>query len=228
MGDGAQLGEAFKSKQGKVVIVGGVAFVGYMYWRNKQVAASAIPATDTGTTVPGTDSLGMPTVSGPGGGSAFGASSGGSSTTEPGAPANTNASWVQNAVSQLVGLGRDGSTVADALGAWIAGQPLTSAQQQIVQTAVGLGGSPPVPVPPVTTINSSSPGGATTTTTSAAPSAGHRYTSTTLDTIKVGETEAGIAKEFGIGVADLKATNPSKHLTHLTPGEKIYVPKKKV
>jgi hypothetical protein len=55
----------------------------------------------------------------------------------------TNPEWVTAATSELVNEGYSGQTVSAALGAYILGQPLTSAQITIVQSAIGLAGDPP-------------------------------------------------------------------------------------
>jgi hypothetical protein len=56
----------------------------------------------------------------------------------------TNANWAQGAESYLVATtGADAGVVAAALGTYIAGQPLTDAQAQIVQSAIAFFGQPP-------------------------------------------------------------------------------------
>ncbi len=62
----------------------------------------------------------------------------------PGPSFTTNGNWAQAAESYLVATtGADAGVVAAALGTYIAGQPLTSAQAQIVQSAIAFFGQPP-------------------------------------------------------------------------------------
>lgn len=63
------------------------------------------------------------------------------------APVTTNAQWTQAAINQLTSEGYDGQTVSAALGAYITGQQVTSAQQSIIQAAIGVEGYPPQPGP---------------------------------------------------------------------------------
>ena len=55
----------------------------------------------------------------------------------------SNAAWVQAATAGLVSIGYDGTTVADALGAYVTQTPLTPAQIRIVNTAIAEYGPAP-------------------------------------------------------------------------------------
>lgn len=61
---------------------------------------------------------------------------------------STNAAWAQECEALLTQEGFDPVTVAAALGKYLTGGSLTSAQEGIVQAAIGLEGPPPMPVPP--------------------------------------------------------------------------------
>lgn len=60
----------------------------------------------------------------------------------------TNAQWFQAAETYMVGQGYDPLATGAALGKYLAGQPLTSDQMTLVQTAIGAEGNPPTSVPP--------------------------------------------------------------------------------
>lgn len=210
----ASITDALKSKQGKVVIVGGVAFVGYMYYRSRQAAASASAAgAATGST--DTSTLGgVDTGSGPGTYGTDQGSAASSSTVSNGITSPTNSSWLQSAVSYLSGLGRDPGTVADALGRYLSGDS-TAADQSIIQTALGAVGPTPTPAPLQTGVASTT----TTTTSNPGPTAGTTVTGGTAAkpvtyTVQKGDTQAKINQMFGIHI---EALNPS--LNH--PGSKI-------
>jgi hypothetical protein len=87
--------------------------------------------------------------------------------TGPGSYVN-NAQWSQAALSYLMQQepSADPAVIGAALGAYIEGQPVTSAQKSIIEQAIAFEGSPPVPGangdPP--NINESNGGGGTTTT----------------------------------------------------------------
>lgn len=71
--------------------------------------------------------------------------SGGGSGSSGGPPFSTNAQWAQYAETYLTGtVGLDAATVSAALGLYIAGSSVTSAQAQVIQEALAYAGSPPV------------------------------------------------------------------------------------
>lgn len=57
----------------------------------------------------------------------------------------TNAEWAQAAIAQLKSEGFQEQPVAEALGAYELGRPVTAAQRTIIQAAIGVEGEPPVP-----------------------------------------------------------------------------------
>jgi hypothetical protein len=121
------------------IAVVAVGFIGYKYWQARQVGTG--DATDLGYEDPGT----LPAVAGavrPNGD--YGSGSG--DTTQAGGQVTTNAQWSQQAASQLAG--GDGrwsySDVLLALGNYLDGQPLSTAQQEIVRAARAAVGEPPV------------------------------------------------------------------------------------
>lgn len=200
------IGEALKSKQGKIVVVGGVAVVGYMWYRKRSTPTTAAT---TSTGAADTSSIGgVDTGSGPGGMMGSGGAASESTVTNGATPA-TNSTWLQSAVNYLSGLGRDPSTVADALGRYLSGDS-TSADQSIIQTALGALGPTPTPAPVQSGV-----GGQPVTTSNPGPTAGSTQTKGPLTyTVQKGDTQAKINKEFGIHI---QALNPA--LNH--PGSKI-------
>lgn len=213
MSEGASFGEAIKSPQGKVVVVGGVAVVGYLYWRSRQ--STAAPTASTAGMSDTSSTGGMDTGGGSGGGGAFGDSAGSTSATVGNAaPAPTNASWVQGAVNYLSGLGRDPSTVLDALGRYVSGTS-TSADMPIIQSALASQGATPFPVAAQSTMGLMPP-----IVSNPGPVAGTTQTKGTLSYIvQKGDTQAKINKMFGIHV---EALNPI--LNH--KGSKIHAGQK--
>lgn len=124
--------------------VGVVAFLGWRYYRASSggVAAGDTPAEDPGFedagTIPGVD--GATDWYGSGGGSPLGDTT---SSTPQGL--TTNAAWSQYASNQLVALDvASGADIGVALGNYLTGKPLTSAQQSIVNAAIAYAGYPPV------------------------------------------------------------------------------------
>lgn len=126
-------------KQWVYVGLAGVAgIVGYAYWKRSQNAATVVE--------PGIEDYGG------------GLQTGGAGSTTPGlayqpiddpgddedrAP-TTNAEWTQRAVSYLSQLNFDPQVVAIALGKYLSRLPLTPAEADIVRTATGAIGRPPV------------------------------------------------------------------------------------
>lgn len=62
---------------------------------------------------------------------------------ENGPPFSTNAAWSQYAITVLVGNGMDAAPLTDALGAYLAGAPVTAAQQALINDATAVAGLPP-------------------------------------------------------------------------------------
>lgn len=208
MAEGAGLGEALKSKQGKVVLAGGAAFVGFMWYRSRQSsAASASAAGAAGST--DTSTLGgVDTGSGPG---TYGASQGSAaseSTVTNGITPATNSNWLQSAVTYLSSLGRDPGAVADALGRYLSGTS-TSADQSIIQTALGALGPTPTPAPLQTVVQ-------TPTSTTSTPKGTVSYT------VQKGDTQAKLNKEFGIHIEALNPTLNHKG-SKIKVGQKVIV-----
>jgi hypothetical protein len=78
-----------------------------------------------------------------------------------GPPFTSNAAWSQYAISQLPGI--DPTTLADELGLYLAGSPVTAAQETDVNAAVAVAGYPPVAgangYPPAINVSGSKSGG---------------------------------------------------------------------
>jgi LysM repeat protein len=72
----------------------------------------------------------------------------GAAAGQAGPPFTNNAAWSQYAENYLITtLGMDAATVSSALGAYIAGQPVTTAQQDVINQATAIAGTPPVAGP---------------------------------------------------------------------------------
>ena len=90
---------------------------------------------------------------------------GGSSEADTGGPPFvSNAAWDQYAEQYLTStVGLDSGTVSDALGLYLDGSKVTTAQQQIIEEALGIAGNPPVAgtngMPPGINVSGSSTGG---------------------------------------------------------------------
>lgn len=139
--------------------VGGLAIAGYMvykYEQTKKQQAAAAAAAQAQTAAAsnaygysaygygGTGYYGYGDYYGYGASGGFNAGYYGYGTPEPLAVANTtNAQWTQAAVTQLSNEGYTATTVSAALGAYLAGSPVTSAQQTIIQSAIAVEGYPP-------------------------------------------------------------------------------------
>lgn len=146
-----------------VLIVGGVAAAGIVYWAYKRNKASAATTTtdpniDPATGQPytsdyGTTGMGGATGTTP---SLYGYTDQfGNLITNPGVTTvthpTTNGAWVQQAAGYLIANGYDPLTVLTALGKYIAGSALTDDQMSIVQAAIATEGRPPESVVPAHT-----------------------------------------------------------------------------
>jgi hypothetical protein len=187
---------ALTEKNKKMYLIGGaagLAIVGFLYIRNKNSSSAANTAASTSIDPATGYAYGSPedlaalaeqqqtgTID-PSTGYAYGsaqdtaalaAQSGSSGYYNPvgttTSTITTNAEWEQEAESLLASSGYNGTTVAAALNAYLAGLPLTSDQQSIVQVALAEAGNPPVgsfSIIPVQT----PPAGTTTTPNPTAP-----------------------------------------------------------
>lgn len=165
---GGQVHTPFGDVKKGYLVGGGVVLVaiGIYYYRQKQAAASAA-ATDTtaaaDTSAAIDTATGYPTGSpddlaalaqqqatgystGSAGGGGGGSDSGVGYVSTPQTPGySTNGAWSQAAENYLVqSAGADSATVAAALGKYIAGQQVTTAQQSVIQSAIAFVGYPPV------------------------------------------------------------------------------------
>lgn len=115
-----------------------VGFIGWRWWKARNAPPADQTATDPGFEDPGA----LPTV--PGASGVYGGTTGGTGSDQSGAIL-TNAQWSNDVLAKLTGTGAyEAGDVADALGAYLAGRPLTSDQQRIVQAAIAVSGKPPV------------------------------------------------------------------------------------
>jgi PASTA domain len=143
------------------IAIGGITLAGYMIYRQSKKSKAAAAAASAAASAASGYGYG---ASGYGYGSqlpspydgygygATGASGGfpagyyGYGVAEPQAFANTtNAQWTQAAIAQLTGEGYDAQTLSAALGAYTEGQQVTTAQDPMIQAAIGVEGYPPVP-----------------------------------------------------------------------------------
>lgn len=148
----------------KIAIGVGVGVVAFLGWRYYQSSAGV--AADGGDTAEDTgyeDGGTIPSVSGATdwygtGGSSGTVSAGGDSGSST--QILTNAQWSAYARDQLLAVDAyDGTAISEALGNYLSGAPLTSTQQKVVRSAIGVAGYPPVGTHPII------PGGDTTVTT---------------------------------------------------------------
>lgn len=163
-----------KAVVGVAVVV--VGFLGWRYYKSSSAVSSAADATsaDTGYEDGGT----IPAVDGA---TDWYGSGGGSSTPAGTAPDGTstqiltNAQWSAYARDQLLAVDAyNGQSISEALGNYLSGTALSSDQQKIVRSAIGVAGYPPVGTHPII------PGGDTTVST--APS-GLRVTAVTPSSV---------------------------------------------
>lgn len=136
-----------------VLGVGGVAaaYVLWRYYQARQADTTAVTGDSDGDGY--ADAGTLPGVSGAvSGTNSYGLSDGTSTSTDTyGFSGTTNSQWTQYASTQLSAASDKWSygDVVAALGAFIANRPLTTAQQQIVQAAIGLAGPPPEGTHPI-------------------------------------------------------------------------------
>lgn len=143
----------------KSLLIGGgaaAALIAFLYIR-KRKAAPAAPGT-TGTDTAGTDAAGTGDYADPGlQDTSMGPTYGSTGYYDPNsgqwvygntgtgqAAATTNAQWSQNAIAYLGQQGADTGALSAALGAYLAGQPLTADQVSLVDQAIAVEGYPPV------------------------------------------------------------------------------------
>lgn len=90
----------------------------------------------------------VPSAYGLGGSSGGTDSTGGSGDAQQGPPFASNSAWAQYAQDYLTStVGEDPAAVSSALGAYLAGQPVTPEQKDIIDQAAGFAGNPPVTGP---------------------------------------------------------------------------------
>jgi len=208
----------------KVLIGVGVAaagFVGYRYYVSRNDAA----ATDATTTDPGFEDPGaLPSVTGAvPDDNLFGSGSGTTSTTDDfGFTGTTNDQWTQYVGTQLSQSDTWSYTdILTALGAFLAGKPLSDIQQQIVQAAIAVGGYPPVGTHTII------PGGNTSVTVAPTGLTSDTQTDTTIHLVwqpvagadrynvyrtDTGDTVVGVGSSPAATVAGLKG-NTAYHFT---------------
>jgi hypothetical protein len=128
------------------IAAAGVAFVGYRYWQARSTPADDSTVSDgefgaIDSSVP--DVLGAIKD-----GNLYGSDTGAEDTNTVdgyGFTGTTNAQWTQYAATQLSQSATWSYTdILTALGNFLAGQPLSTLQQQIVQSAIAVAGYPPV------------------------------------------------------------------------------------
>ena len=197
-GGGAKLPGVGHVSKRWLMIVGGasVLSIGYFLYRRKQSAAAAVatPAPSSDTTgkidpvagaIAGSaqDQMDLASLQDGGygtqGGYYAGAGSLGTSGVTPPVPGTggftTNGQWAQQAEQDLGGLGIDQVALAGALGHYLTGSPLSTAEQSLVDQAIAEENYPPVAgpgnYPPSmhTTATSTAGTGTTTATTGKLP-----------------------------------------------------------
>jgi hypothetical protein len=146
------------------LIVGGgsVIVIAYVMYRRRQQGTAAPAGTDAGTVAlagqPCVDANGNPGVYDSSGtcqvdtaalgGYYAGSGALGVSGTTPPVPGTggftQNGQWVQQAEADMQGAGIDPGALAEALGAYITGRAVTTAQQSLIDQAIAFEGYPPV------------------------------------------------------------------------------------
>ena len=121
-----------------VGLAGVAAVVGYAYWKRRNSSSSPEIVEPEIEDYTGGVQTGGAGVTQPGLPYSTGESSG-----AVGAP-HTNAEWTQAAITALEGVGFDPQFAAVTLGKYLAAQPLNAAEADLVRTAQGLVGRPPV------------------------------------------------------------------------------------
>lgn len=132
--------------QKKVVIGVGVLVVGYLGYRYYVAGSGAESVDDTATDDTGYEDGGtIPAVDGATDWYGSGTSSTGDTTSSTSQALTTNAQWTQFATNQLLAVdAASGADIAAALGNYLNGRALTTAQQAIVNAAIAYAGYPPV------------------------------------------------------------------------------------
>lgn len=157
-----------------------VGIVGYAWWRHRGQAAAAAAPVDPNS-IPATDYTNPEQYTG--------GNSTGNYDTTGGTVISTNDQWTQKAVSLLSDSGFESQFVVTTLGKWLARQPLTQQEIELVQAAKAAAGDPPVggPYP----ILSAQPSGGN--------QSGHPYPATqptTSHVVVAGETMAKIVHDW--------------------------------
>lgn len=193
----------------KYLAGGGAALAGYVvyrYYRARQEAEDDAAAADTPGYADGSEVL--PIVPGAVGG--VGVSGGETTTTVDSGRPSTNAAWTNLAADGLEAAGLSRATVLNALGDYLARRPLSTSEQQIVQSAIALAGYPPegtysiIPGGDVAITTAPVITGVTTTTTtavvsfSAVPGAGYYRAYRTGAAGTVGATETSPVTVYGL------------------------------
>lgn len=100
---------------------------------------------------------------------------------------SNNQEWAADALSELESAGYDATDASNAIGAYLAGTPLSADQYQMIQTALGFTGQPPssVPTPQLASASSS-------TTSSSGTSSASSYVGQSLSAVTSALSAAGI------------------------------------
>lgn len=143
-------------KKSTVYLVGGLAIVviGIGVYRSKKAAANATPSgpgIDQSSTDPATgfpygsaeDAAALSNQAGYITPASGGGSSGTDTTSYTGGGFTSNSQWTQAAEAYAAGIGGDQLAVASALGHYLAGVPLSTAEVDLVQQAIAAQGYPP-------------------------------------------------------------------------------------
>jgi hypothetical protein len=161
---------------GKAAVAAGGAGAVYLVWRARKNAAAAAGTAAGGLTTPD-----AATGAGTGDGSVTAGPGTVSGTTGTTAGYGTPDQWAAAAQAGLAQIGYDPQAVAAALGAYLAGQPLTSAQAAIVNAAKAEFDTQGLALPPVVLVPSTPP--AHTGNTAPAVSGGHVISVSTSEAV---------------------------------------------
>lgn len=129
------------SRNAKIGVGVGAVVLAYLYYRHQQSQAAAAAVNPADQTVAQPTDTGVPlgTDTGPG---SYGTNYSAASSSTIG-NVSTNADWFNAALQACENAGYDAQTASVALSAFLASQPLTAQQQQIVRIGLAAAGQPP-------------------------------------------------------------------------------------
>jgi len=141
--------EAFQGKRGKILLIGGAAVVGYLYFTRGRGGTPETVEEDIAVPNPGRVPQSEPGdfAGGTGGGAA------------PSGRPTTNEAWLTQGVDVLVGRGSPSGSAYSALRKALDGAQITSQEAAWINQVISALGSPPEGMPPLNIAPPTTPGG---------------------------------------------------------------------